>query len=340
MTPADLPHLVPAESDREAVLAALESLVDPEPNPASSLQECTTLKKSLAEIDPETPQIVVEVRFISCPPDLISPHGFDLQSGWALLPNRLDQKNGADRITDQIAKNASSTAGVVSITEAYLPVAFRFLDKSQIENFMVVAQGDCRTNVLQAPKITMFSDQSGTVSDSTENYFVTSVREIQGDYSSALQPGIERVHEGQWMTLQPELLENGSVAMKRCDIVMRNIENVNDCVLVRHEAVSRETTIPSNIPEMTVSGTTIQAPRVKTTCISLPITIPEEKVLLVAFPDHNSLKWDKEGNMTCLMIHCSTIFAEEIAQEGRTSEVVLKPISDEWERFLLSDSTK
>jgi|GEM_PF-4791548 len=112
-----VPELIPSESDLEAALRARESLMKPEsersaftpytlehpstgnvstiPN-ATSTPTAIILEKDLLrvqpselqpleikanplEIDPDTPQITVECRFLTCPPECLSPEGFNLR---------------------------------------------------------------------------------------------------------------------------------------------------------------------------------------------------------------------------------------------------------------------
>ena len=58
------------------------------------------------------------------------------------------------------------------------------------------AQGDHRTNVLQAPKVTLFNGQQAFVSDTSQRPFVTSVIPVVGDFAAAQQPVIVVLTEG------------------------------------------------------------------------------------------------------------------------------------------------
>jgi type II secretory pathway component GspD/PulD (secretin) len=56
-----------------------------------------------------------------------------------------------------------------------LSLGLAFLSDIQVFLFMEAAQGDRRTNVMQAPKITLFNGQTSTISVSDLQFFVTSV---------------------------------------------------------------------------------------------------------------------------------------------------------------------
>ena len=63
---------------------------------------------------------------------------------------------------------------------------------SDIEAFFFInaAQGDRRSNVLQAPKVTLFNGQQAFVSDTSQTPFVISVVPVVGDFAAAQQPVI------------------------------------------------------------------------------------------------------------------------------------------------------
>ena len=64
------------------------------------------------------------------------------------------------------------------------------------------AQGDTRSNVLQAPKVTLFNGQQAYVSDTSQSPFVISVIPVVGDFAAAQQPVIVVLSEGTFMTVQ------------------------------------------------------------------------------------------------------------------------------------------
>src|SRR5262249_42311669 len=64
------------------------------------------------------------------------------------------------------------------------------------------AQGDRRSNVLQAPKVTLFNGQQASVSDVTQTPFVISVIPVVGDFAAAYQPVITVLSEGTFLSVQ------------------------------------------------------------------------------------------------------------------------------------------
>ena len=75
---------------------------------------------------------------------------------------------------------------------------------SDIEAFFFInaATGDRRSNVLQAPKVTLFNGQQAYVSDTSQSPFVVSVIPVVGDFAAAQQPVIVILSEGTFMTVQ------------------------------------------------------------------------------------------------------------------------------------------
>src|SRR5690606_37825780 len=73
--------------------------------------------------------------------------------------------------------------------DAATAATFGFAILSDIEAFFVIqaAQGDSRTNILQAPKVTLFNGQQATVSDTSQRPFVVSVIPVVGDFAAAQQ---------------------------------------------------------------------------------------------------------------------------------------------------------
>ncbi len=86
-----------------------------------------------------------------------------------------------------------------------VPVAsFGFAILSDLEAFLLVqaAQGDRRSNVMQAPKVTLFNGQQASVIDRVQQPFVISVIPVVGDFAAAYQPVITVLSEGTSLTVQ------------------------------------------------------------------------------------------------------------------------------------------
>ena len=82
--------------------------------------------------------------------------------------------------------------------------SFGFAILSEIEAYFLIeaAQGDRRTNLLNAPKVTLFNGQQAFVADAVSRPFVVGVIPVVGEFASALQPVIVVLNEGTLMTIQ------------------------------------------------------------------------------------------------------------------------------------------
>ena len=81
-------------------------------------------------------------------------------------------------------------------------MGFAILSDIEAYFFINAAQGDQRTNVLQAPKVTLFNGQQAFVSDTSQSPFVISVIPVVGDFAAAQQPVIVVLSEGTFLTVQ------------------------------------------------------------------------------------------------------------------------------------------
>lgn len=86
--------------------------------------------------------------------------------------------------------------------ESGMQMGFAILSEIEAFFFINAAQGDRRSNVLQAPKVTLFNGQMAFVSDTSNSPFVISVVPVVGDFAAAQQPVIVVLSEGTFLTVQ------------------------------------------------------------------------------------------------------------------------------------------
>ncbi|MCE9607579.1 MAG: hypothetical protein K8U03_22045, partial [Planctomycetia bacterium] len=79
---------------------------------------------------------------------------------------------------------------------------FAILSDLEAYFFIKAVQDDNRSNVLQAPKVTMFNGQQAFVSDTAQTPFVVSVIPVVGDFAAAQQPVIVVLNEGTSLSVQ------------------------------------------------------------------------------------------------------------------------------------------
>ncbi len=136
--------------------------------------------------------------------------------GVALSPNRtgvLGQQAGVNQVgrnffSIPFRQNSFGAAQVPALPGLPDPASsaanFGFAILSDIEAYFLIqaAQGNTRSNVMQAPKVTLFNGQQAFVSDTTQRPFVTSVIPVVGDFSAAQQPVITVLNEGTAVNVQ------------------------------------------------------------------------------------------------------------------------------------------
>ncbi len=86
--------------------------------------------------------------------------------------------------------------------DAGIQVGLAILSDIEAFFFIQAAQGDERSNLLFAPKITLFNGQTATVSDQVSRPFVTSLIPTVGFFSVGFTPQITVVPEGVQLTVQ------------------------------------------------------------------------------------------------------------------------------------------
>ncbi|MCO6455221.1 MAG: general secretion pathway protein GspD [Pirellulaceae bacterium] len=172
---------------------------------------------------------------------------------------------------------------------------FGFAILSDIEVFFLLqaAQGDDRSNILQAPKVTLFNGQSATVSDTVQRPFVTSVIPVVGDFAAAHQPVIVVLSEGTSLSVQAvvsadrrfvrltlvpffshigdvqEFTFNGRTSSDTGSDVEFDTENDN--------AESRRATNNRRVTE----GTTVQLPTFAFTTVTTTVSVPDGGTVLL-----------------------------------------------------------
>jgi len=166
-------------------------------------------------------QIVVEVRFITLRDTFFERIGvdfdFNINENSGLTPPigdvvrpssviGLDPRGQPTADLDLQFKQGSFTSAVPTFGgfDANTAANFGFAILSDIEVFFLIqaAKGDQRTNISQAPTVTMFNGQSANVQDFQTRPFVTSVIPVVGDFAVAYQPVISILPDGTTLNVQ------------------------------------------------------------------------------------------------------------------------------------------
>jgi general secretion pathway protein D len=169
---------------------------------------------------------------------------------------------------------------------------FGFAILSDIEVFFLLAagQGDDRTNVLQAPKVTLFNGQQAFVSDTSQRPFVTSVVPVVGDFAAAQQPVITVLNEGTSLSVQAVVSADRRFVRLTLVPFFSQIGDVDTFTFNGRVTTDSGTVVqdPSNPDQnvgndqtRTVEGTTVQLPTFAFTTVTTTVSVPDGGTVLL-----------------------------------------------------------
>jgi len=169
---------------------------------------------------------------------------------------------------------------------------FGFAILSDIEVFFLLqaAQGDQRTNVLQAPKVTLFNGQTGFVSDTSQQPFVTSVVPVVGDFAAAHQPVVVVLSEGTSLSVQAVVSPDRRFVRLTLVPFFSSIGDVDtftfhgrtssDSGTVAADPANQAQNVTNNAQNFT-EGTTVQLPTFNFTTVSTTVSVPDGGTVLM-----------------------------------------------------------
>lgn len=163
---------------------------------------------------------------------------------------------------------------------------------SDIESFFFItaAQGDRRTNIMQAPKVTLFNGQSATISDQSFSPFVISVVPVVGDFAVGQQPVIMILPEGTNLTVQAVVSSDRRFVRLTVVPYFSTIEKVDTFKFTgsRTTRASSSQNGPDNAvaaksddAEIIDEGTTIQLPTLAVTTVTTTVSVPDGGTVLL-----------------------------------------------------------
>lgn len=174
-------------------------------------------------------QIAIETRFANVTERFLKQQ----ITNWELTPLDLgsqDRSNpqalGVDPINWPLPNDEAkplAKAGVTTTTN--LPALYKILDAKQAERLLDRLQRDGRSNLLAAPKTTVFNGQTAKILDVTQRPFVVGVTTV-GDEVKAAQPQIQVIDSGRIARLRP-LLRGKNRVWLDYDLKASHIEDVS-----------------------------------------------------------------------------------------------------------------
>ncbi|MDR0392553.1 MAG: hypothetical protein LBH59_11635 [Planctomycetaceae bacterium] len=180
-----------------------------------------------------------------------------------------------------------------------LRMGFALLSDIEAYFFMNATQGDSRSNVLQAPKVMIFNGQMGSVVDSTQSPFVTSVVPVVGDFAIGYQPIIAVLNDGQIMTVRGTVSPNRQYVRLTMNPRFNTITKVSTFRYVGDENTTDSTTSSSGseasdgtaisderrgttkTSTRAASGVTIQQPIMASFSVQTTVSVPDGGTILM-----------------------------------------------------------
>lgn len=191
----------------------------------------------------QTPQISVEIRFIEFEEDLLDRTDSATNLIWkystdgpipklnpvATIETKSDLHSGLDTNGESAAK--SELLGCSESTISANPVRLATLSLNIRDQYLLAAQQSSRCNVMQAPRVTVFSGQLANITDSAKRPFVTAVTPIHGKAGTVHQPNISLLEEGVMMRFRANAdeLDDSKQRLKlSCDLAFSEILDVEE----------------------------------------------------------------------------------------------------------------
>ena len=258
-------------------------------------------------------QITIEVRFITLADTFFEQIGIDFDVRFDDNATQIPNDDSGPSVTIGLDAPGLPTSDLdirldQNTFSAALPpfgadpgslstIGFAILSDIEAFFFLQAAQGDNRSNIMQAPKITLFDGQIASINDTVARPFVTSIVPVVGDFAVAQQPVIVVLDEGTRLnvqgvvsddkrfvrlTLVPTFSQIGDVdtftfegsRTTRSTSTLRNIDTNGDGVINEEDEQEDEA-------EEVVQGTTVQQPTFASTSVSTTVSVPDGGTILL-----------------------------------------------------------
>ena len=252
-------------------------------------------------------QVTIEVRMITLTDNFFERIGvdFDFEIDDNVDPSQIQDDSGnsvmfgmdsqgptvdLDMVFDQ-NDAYNSAIPMFGAYDAGTAAQFGFAILSDIEVFFLleVAQGDTRSNVLTAPKVTLFNGQTASVSDLSQRPFVTGLSPVVGDFAVAHQPIIVVLGEGTTMSVQAVVSNDKRFVRLTMVPFFSRIGEVEEFTFDGETTTSSGETVldPDGNPVnrdnavTTTRGTTVQLPTFNFTSVSTTVSVPDGGTVLL-----------------------------------------------------------
>ncbi|MEL7496331.1 MAG: hypothetical protein AAFN77_01885 [Planctomycetota bacterium] len=266
-------------------------------------------------------QIVVEVRFVTLQDDFFERVGIDFdfavndsnnvsiaadrnsQSGIIGTQNidanpRIPTSDGDIEFLQGNFGAAEPLFGGFNGGASAATLGFAILSDIEVFFLLSAAKGNVRTNITQAPTVTMFNGQSATINDTQQRPFVTSVVPVVGDFAVAHQPIITLLPDGtnlnvtavvsadrKYVRLQlvpffSQVTEVNTFTFDGSQTTEQTTNSVLDDLLDIVNAGQNADDTNEEL-QTSVQGITVQLPTLASTSVSTVVSVPDGGTVLM-----------------------------------------------------------
>ena len=162
------------------------------------------------------------------------------------------------------AAAAKPSATAVASVQEHVPMMTKVLSPAETKRFLQHAQGDARSKIMSAPKVTLFNGQRAQVVSGVQRPFVTGLKQ-RGDGTVA--PQVEIVEEGFKLSLAVEITEHHAATDVAADLDLSDVKEVQ----------TFSTT-------MIGKEVTVQVPRVSHLHMNTTMRLKDGQTLVVCIP--------------------------------------------------------
>lgn len=252
-------------------------------------------------------QVAIEVRFITLQDDFFERIGidFDAEIDDNILQLRRDDQgpsmaiglddNGVPTADLDFPFNQGSlqvSTPPFAGTQVASGATFGLAILSDIEAFFIIraATGNERSNVLTAPKVTLFNGQAASVADVSQRPFVIGLIPVVGDFAVAHQPVITVLNEGTQLGVQAVVSSDRRFVRLTLVPFFSQIGDVEEFTFSGSTTTDSGTNVvdpdgnptgDKNNEAATRSGTTIQLPTFSFTTVSTTVSVPDGGTVLL-----------------------------------------------------------
>ena len=262
-------------------------------------------------------QIVIEVRFITLQDNFFERIGvdfdFQIEEGSDLplnqvIPDRLSggsQIVGRDTIqSDGFIPTADLDLQFVNESFASAVPQFGGFDPNTAANFgfailsdievyflLQASKGNTRTNITQAPTVTLFNGQAATVNDQSQRPFVTSIIPVVGDFAAAQMPVITILPEGTSLNVQATASADRRFVRLNLVPFFSQIDDVDTFTFDgRRSTRTSSDAVDEDDPAADLGedeviieqeGTTVQLPVLSFTTVNTAVSVPDGGTVLL-----------------------------------------------------------